>query len=180
MQTKMDIQTEMELKTKTKIVATYSLTDASFVCYAREIEAMIKSEAEGGRMLAWKEAELLEPIVQGRAIRASRHGETVGFVCLIPHLIEVEICALIVQSKCRGNEFGLNLMARAISLANELYPDKRILLLANEDSASLGKRFGFVDVEKEIFDEEIWNGCVACVEHNHRPDCHCQSMLLMA
>lgn len=178
----MDMKTEMELKTKTKtkIIATYSLTDASFVCYAREIEMMIKSEAEGGCMLAWKAAELQEPIAQGRAIRASRHGETVGFVCLIPHLIEVEICALIVQSKLRGYKIGLNLLRRAICLAQELYPDKRILLLANEDSASLGKKFGFVDVEKEIFDEEIWSGCVACVEKNNRPICHCQPMLLMA
>lgn len=180
----MDMKTEMELtikiKTKTKIKATYSLTDASFLCYAREIEEMIKSEAEGGRMLAWKAAELQEPIAQGRAIRASRHGETVGFVCLIPHRKEVEICALIVQSELRGKKIGLNLMARAISLANELYPDKRILLMANEDSASLGKKFGFVDVEKEILDEEIWSGCVACVENNNRPICHCQPMLLMA
>ena len=74
---------------------------------------------------------------------------------------------------------GTSLMQRVISLAKEKNPDKGIMLLANEMSYGLGKKFGFVDVDKEDLDAEIRSGCDSCPEKINYPVCHCRPMLLM-
>ena len=155
------------------------LADSSFSHFAKELAEMTLAESKNNRMLAWKEGELKKAMEDRDAFIAFFEGGLSGFVCLVPYQKYVEICALIVKIGRRSKHDGTRLMKEAIKLSEEKYPDKRIVLLANEISFRMGKCFGFVAIDKNDLDDEIRTGCASCPERKNYPDCHCQPMLLM-
>lgn len=155
------------------------LADSSFGHFAKELADMTLAESKNNRMLAWREDELRKAMEERNAFVAFSKIGLSGFVCLVSYQKYIEICALIVKVGRRGKHDGTRLMKVIIELAEEKYPDKRVVLLANEISFRMGERFGFVAIDKNDLDDEIRTGCAACPERKNYPDCHCQPMLLM-
>lgn len=152
--------------------------NASHSHFSGNLEKMIGPEAERSKMLKWNEADLKKVINDGDSVLALVGKEIVGFTCLILYQKYVEICALIVASEHRKNGIGMALMEKAVNLAKEKHSDKIIILLPNKVSFYMGEKFGFIVTDKNSFDNEIWEGCVLCLEHKNFPDCHCQPMML--
>lgn len=155
------------------------LADSSFSHFAKELAEMTLAESKNNRMLAWREDELKKSMEERNALISFSKSGLSGFVCLIPYQRHVEICALIVTVGRRGKYDGTHLMKGIIGLAEEKYPDKKIVLLANDISFHMGRRFGFVAIDKNDLDDEIRTGCALCPERKKYPDCHCLPMVLM-
>jgi len=145
---------------------------------SKKIEEMIVAEAEKGNMLKWKEQDLAEVIAKGDAILAITGKEVIGFTSLHRWSNYSEICALVVSPLHRRKGVGTALVAKALYLAQEKYPDKAVILLPNKISFHISEKLGFIGIDKESLDKEIWELCNSCKECKKFPACHCQPMIL--
>ncbi|MCK5490805.1 MAG: GNAT family N-acetyltransferase [Candidatus Pacebacteria bacterium] len=152
---------------------------SSYGHFSKNLEGMIKVEAGKGNMLAKSDTEIKEYIESGNSILALCNGNVVGFVCLINYTDSVEIAALIVNSEYRGMGIGIKLAKQLMYLSKNIYPNKLVIMFANEISSHIAIKLKFVIVDKEILDNEFWDLCNDCPEFVNFPDCHCKPMMLM-
>lgn len=145
---------------------------------SKKIEEMIVVEAEKGNMLKWKEQDLFEVIAKGDAVLVLIKGEIVGFTCLGLWRNYTEICALVVAPEHRRKGIGTALVNKASYLARRKYYNKPVILLPNKISFHIGEKLGFVGIDKENLDKEVWEICNSCKEYRKFPACHCRPMIL--
>jgi len=153
--------------------------NASHGHFSKNLEKMIKPEAENGKMVKWGEADLKKAIDNKDSVLALNDKELIGFVCLFLYREYAEISALIVVSEHRRKGIAMALIERSINLAKEKYSDKNIILFANKISFQIGKQFNFVLADKESLGVELWKPCYTCPELKNFPNCHCQPMMLI-
>lgn len=154
------------------------VSNASCGHFSKKLERMICSEAEKSKMLKWNKADLKKTIDNEDSILVLANKEIVGFTCLILYQKNVEICALIVASEHRRRGIGTVLMGKAVNLAKEKYSNKGIILFPNKISSHIGEKFGFVVIDKNILDDEVWEKCTFCLERKNFPNCRCRPMML--
>jgi len=147
--------------------------------FSKNLEEMIKVEADKGKMLAKSDIEIEEFIESGNSILALCNGNVVGFICLFNYTDSVEIAALIVRPDYRGMGIGMKLAKQLMSLSKKIYPHKFAIMFANEISSHIAIKLGLVIVDKEILNDEFWDLCNDCPEFVNFPDCHCKPMMLV-
>ncbi len=145
--------------------------------FIEKIQVMIEVEAKKGLMVEHSDAEIEKAIMSGNALVATVDASIIGYVSLISWKNYTEVGALIVDNAFRNQGIGKALFKSVVSLAKDKYQEKRVIVLANDISFAISKKYGFVEKSKNWLDDEVWQLCTGCEEENSFPVCHCRVMV---
>ncbi len=130
-------------------------------------------------LMAYKEREELKAeIVNGQAFLLFLDEILVGYCSYKIWQSCIEIMSLVLRAKYRQRGYGFTLCYYVVNLAKELWPDKLILALPNDNSVGILQKCGFVEFPKVELPDELRQSCAGCLEYNDFPDCHCQTLRL--
>ncbi len=152
------------------------LGNRSFTRFAEEIYQMINLEAKRNRMLLKGIKEIEQEIIEGRAFLGSQF---VGYISLFPwqELRLVELASLVVKEPYRRQGIGAKLGQNIYGLAGKLFPQFKIIALANQDSKSIFQKEGLTFLPKCCLPQELWGVCPRCKDYGSLPACHCVGMV---
>lgn len=128
-----------------------------------QIQAIINSHAELGRMLFKSLAQLYENLRDFAVYETD--GNVVGCVALAVIWADLaEIRSLAVVDSMRGKGIGSGLVQWCLEEARRL-GIRKLMTLTYEERFFL--KLGFLTVEKETLPLKVWSDCVKCPKNTH-------------
>ena len=154
--------------------------NARDLMHMEEIFQLIFQENRKSLMAYKEQEELKQEIVNGQAAMIFSDKILVGYCSYKIWQSCIEIMSLVLRTEYRQRGYGFTLCHYVVNMARELHPSKLILALPNDNSIGILQKCGFVEFPKEELPEELRQSCAGCLEYNNFPDCHCQTLRLIA
>ncbi len=150
-----------------------------FVGLAQRIYQLIESESKRGNMLSRDFQDIQNEIDDNRCFIALYEQEPIGYVCVYPwsNLGLVEIASLVVGFDYRKQGIGTRLVNQAQRLAIKVFPEWKIVSLANDHSSHIFRKSGLISIPKCCLPPELWEPCSRCKNWGKLPSCHCTGLI---
>lgn len=150
-----------------------------FVKFASTIRNLIEEEAEQNNMLPRNTESIISEMICGSCFLALKDEELFGYVAVAPwdELELTEIMSLITVPQYRRKGVGTALAEKAFELAKVLYPNYKIIALANQNSRGIFQKQGLIQIPKLSLPEQLWSVCPECKDFVNFPDCHCTGFI---